>query len=40
MPCRLVGGTGVGTITRGMLEGDIEMRRERERDFLKPDWTA
>ena len=32
MPCSLVGGTGVGSITRGKLveEGDIEMKRVRE----------
>lgn len=42
MPCRLVGGTGVGAITRGMLRGgrDIEMRKERlnwKKIFPKPD---
>lgn len=37
MPCRLVGGTGVGTITRGMLlggRGNIEMRRESEFEIV------
>lgn len=36
MPCCLVGGTGVGTITRGMLRGG--MRKERlkwKKDFSK-----
>lgn len=33
MPRRLVGGTRVSTITRGMLVGGREIQRKRDREF-------